>query len=87
MSFVIRFVPTYVNKNGDRTLMRSAQGRHTFETAAEAQEWIDAVISNASSTTILWVWGSNPQFEVRPCPCWPGHFDPQTVWFDVKVEE
>jgi len=79
---VVRYVGTYVNGDGMRTLMTPAQGRHTYATREEAQAWVDAVTSNNSGSTIRDVWGDNPRFEVRPCPCWSGHFDPQNVWFD-----
>jgi hypothetical protein len=79
---VTRYVPTYINKDGMRTLMRPAQGRDTFETAQAAQAWIDAVTANNAADTVKQIWGDDPQFEVRPCPCYPDHFDPQTVWFD-----
>lgn len=79
---VTRYVPTYVNKEGVRTLMRPMQGRDTFETPEAAQAWLDAVVSNTSADRIREVFGANPQFEVRPCPCWPGHFDPKTIYFD-----
>lgn len=79
---VTRYVGTYVNKDGERTLMTPAQGRNTYATAEEAQAWVDAVTKNNGSDTIKQVWGDNPRFEVRACPCYPGHFDPQTVWFD-----
>ncbi len=79
---VTRYVATYVNRDGMRTLMRAAQGRDTFATAADAQAWIDAVTANNSADTIRQVWGANPHFAVRPCDCWPGHFDPKGVWFD-----
>lgn len=83
---VTRYVPTHVNKNGMRTLMLRAQGRNTFETADAAQVWLTEYLKdveeNSGPARIREVWGDNPQFEVRPCPCWPGHFDPQTIWFD-----
>jgi hypothetical protein len=80
---VTRYVPTYINRAGMRTLMRNAQGRDTFDTEQEAQAWLDAVLSNVNSAdTIRSLWGDNPHFEVRPCPCWPVHHDPQGVWFD-----
>jgi hypothetical protein len=79
---VTRYVPTYVNKDGMRTLMRKSQGRDTFDTPEAAQAWIGAVTVNNNANTVREIWGDNPQFEVRPCPCWPGHFDPKTVWFD-----
>lgn len=79
---VTRFVGTYINARGQRTLMTSSQGRFTFATEAAAQQWVDAVTANNSEDTRRKVWGENPRFEVRPCPCWPEHYDPQTVWFD-----
>jgi myo-inositol-hexaphosphate 3-phosphohydrolase len=79
---VTRYVGTYVNKDGERTLMTAAQGRNTYATEAEAQAWVDAVAANNSADNIRQTFGDNPQFEVRPVPCYPNHFDPQTVWFD-----
>jgi len=79
---VERFVATYVKADGMRTLMGPAQGRNTYATAKEAQDWINAVTANNAADTVRQIWGDNPRFEVRPCPCWPGHFDPKTVWFD-----
>lgn len=79
---VTRHVGTYINKDGMRTLMGPAQGRNTFATAADAQAWVDAVSKNNSADTLRQVWGDDPRFEVRECPCYPNHFDPQTVYFD-----
>lgn len=82
MESVTRYVGTFINADGERQLMTAAQGRHTYARAAEAQAWLDAVTANNSAKTIREVWGDNPRFEVRACPCYPNHFDPQTVWFD-----
>lgn len=82
LDYVIRYVPTYLNKHGQRTLMRAAQGRNTFATEQEAQEWIEAVTRNNSNGIVTQIWGADPQFAVRPCKCWPGHFDPKSVYFD-----
>lgn len=79
---VTRYVATYVNAEGQRTLMGPAQGRRTHATSEAAQAWIDAVTTNNSAKTLREVWGDKPRFEVRPCPCYPNHFDPQTIWFD-----
>ena len=79
---VIRYVPTYVNKDGMRTLMRGAQGRFTFATQAEAATWMAQVTANNSAGSLQQAYGDNPQFEVRPCACWPGHFDPKGIYFD-----
>jgi hypothetical protein len=65
-----------------RTLMGAAQGRNTFASLVEAQAWIDAVTKNNSVDSIRQIWGENPRFEVRECPCWPNHFDPKTIWFE-----
>lgn len=79
---VTRYVPTYVNRDGMRTLVLACQGRDTFETEQAAQEWLNAAVTNNSADRVREVWGDNPRFEVRPCPCWPGHFDPKGVYFD-----
>ncbi len=84
---VTRYVPTYVNKDGMRTLMRPAQGRFTFGTVTEAQGWIVAVTTVNTPDTLRQVWGDNPRFEVRPCECWPGHFDPKGVYFNSKMDD
>jgi len=86
MEHVTRYVATYVNREGIRTLMTAAQGRNTYASAEAAQAWIDAVTANNGVDTIKRVWGDHPQFDVRPCPCYPGHFDPQTVWFGEWIE-
>jgi hypothetical protein len=79
---VTRYVPTYLDRaTGLRTLMRSAQGRYTYETPEAAQAWIDAVTQENSAERIASVWGYDPQFEVRPCECWAHHFDPVGVYF------
>jgi hypothetical protein len=82
---VIRYVPTYIEKSGLRTLMFGAQGRNTFATPEEAQAAMDAVINNPhnSPETLRQLWGDNPRFEVRPCKCWPVHFDPCGIYFDA----
>lgn len=79
---VVRYVATYVKGDGMRTLMTAAQGRYTYATAEQAQAWVDAVTGNNSADAVRQVWGENPKFEVRACDCYPGHFDPQNVWFD-----
>lgn len=79
---VVRYVPTYINRDGMRTLMGAAQGRETYATPEEAQAWLDAVTTTNSSTQLAAVFGDRPRFEVRPVECFPHHFDPKTIWFD-----
>jgi hypothetical protein len=84
MSGVIRYVATYINRDGMRTMMGAAKGRNTYATAEEAQAWIDAVFSNPynNAGTLTSLWGTDPRCEVRPCECWPNHFDPKGTYFE-----
>lgn len=79
---VTRYVATYVNANGLRTLMGAQQGRCTFATPEEAQHWLDAVTANNSADVLRRTWGADPRCEVRACACYPGHFDPIGIYFD-----
>lgn len=84
--FVVRYVPTYIphegGNKGMRTLVRDAQGRATFATHDEAERWMLDLLSGKDSPSFKQVYGDDPKMEVRPCPCWPGHFDPRGVYFD-----
>jgi hypothetical protein len=79
---VTRFVCTYIGKDGLRTLIGPAQGRHTYATKEEAEAHLAAVLGNNSPDTLQQTWGDNPRFEVRPCQCWAEHFDPVSAYFD-----
>lgn len=78
----IRFVVTFKNKAGMRTLAQPAQGRHTHATHDEATAAMEAMILNSAESTLEQVFGSDPRFAVRSVECWPGHNDPIGVWFD-----
>lgn len=78
---VQRFVVTYRARDGARTLIGPQQGRHTYATRAEAASMLRAIELNTSAGTLLSVYGPDPRFEVRPCDCWPGHFDPVGIFF------
>lgn len=77
---VTRYVVTQ-ERNGTRTLAEPAQGRYTYPTAEDAEDrmkilqigGIARAIGTATASTL----------EVRPCECWPGHFDPKGIYFDV----
>lgn len=79
---VTRFVVTYVNKDGMRTLAHHQQGRWTHATPADAHADLNAMLDNNSPERVASIWGKNPRFEVRPCECWPVHFDPKGIWFN-----
>jgi hypothetical protein len=73
-----RFVLTYINKDGMRQLFGAAQGRNTYATKEEAENRLKAVLTNNSEDTLK----NYPKMEVRPCECWPIHFDPKGIYFE-----
>ena len=79
----IRYVITMVNKDGDRTLALPCQGRYTFETEREAQQHLNAILSNNSTTTLRRAYGDPSKMAVRAVDCWDGHNDPKSIWFDL----
>lgn len=78
MTYVTRFVITQ-SKDGQRVLADPQQGRFTYATADEAQERLDAMLSNNSQERLREVFGL--PLEVRPCKCYAGHFDPAQYAF------
>lgn len=80
---VIRYVVTHIGKDGLRTLCGPAQGRITKETAEEAQLLLDNMMLNnrMEGDRLAGVYGL--PLEVRPVKCYPGHFDPMSVYFDA----
>lgn len=80
---VIRYVVTHIDKNGMRTLCGPAQGRLTKETREEAQELLDNMTRNNQMQGELLAGVYGLPLEVRPVKCYPGHFDPMGVFFDV----
>ena len=76
---VTRYVVTHIGRDGMRTLADPQQGRYTHATAEDAQARIDA-LTQANGSRLAESFGL--PLEVRACECWPGHFDPQQVYFD-----
>ncbi len=79
--FVTRYVVTYINGDGLRTLAFAAQGRNTFSKKGEAALFLRSILAHTPPSTIEAIYGTEPRFEVRPCECWPGHFDPRGIYF------
>jgi hypothetical protein len=80
----MRFVITHIdNRTGMRTLAEPMQGRYTYATIEEAQACRDAMMKANSPDRLASLFGL--PLEVREVPCWPGHHDPMTCWFDIKV--
>lgn len=81
---VRRFVVTHLSKKwGMRTLAHSQQGRYTYATEADAQAWIDEATARNTPERLKEFYGL--PLEVRPCECYPVHFDPVGVWFDTEA--
>lgn len=77
---MIRYVITHMGKNGLRTLTFAAQGRHTFDTEGQAQDYLNLLLENGIKTRMPN--GCDWQtLEVRPVECWD-HKDPKTCYFD-----
>ena len=82
LTLVTRYVVTHKPKGtGTRTLSFARQGRETYETTAEAQEVLDLFNTPNGLARVL-AEAELATLEVRPCPCYPSHFDPATCWFD-----
>jgi len=81
---VTRFVVTFINRNGMRTILGPVQGRNTFATRSEAADWVAAIVGGNASYRLAEIYGAQAvgSFEPRAVACYPGHHDPTTVWFD-----
>lgn len=65
-----------------RTLTFPAQGRYTYATKEEAEKQLK-LFEPSLRAKIL---GKRADtLEVRPCKCWPGHFDPRGIYFDLET--
>lgn len=71
-AFVMRFI---VAHNNGTEFAHARQGRYTYDTAEQAQAWIDAAMQNNSASTLNSVF--KLPLSVAQCKCWPGHFDPK----------
>lgn len=81
--YPIRYVVTYLDKEGTRVMLGARQGRNTHATQEEAQAACNATKANNSADTLA----RFPALEVRPCKCYPGHFDPCDYAFDFDLEK
>lgn len=86
---VTRYVVTHINTRGERVMTAPAQqGRYTHPTRADAEGAMRAMLNvEANGNDIPGIFGEQAvgTFEVRPVPCYPGHFDPQTRYFEREV--
>lgn len=81
MDKVTRFVITHVGKHGLRRLTFAQQGQFTYETREEAAAALEGLLSPYGLCKALTA-DEMKTLEVRPVPCWPGHFDPVTYYVE-----
>lgn len=82
MTAVTRYVVTHVTLSG-RMLLDPMQGRYTYATEAEAQDRINGLIEDNSPSRWRSIGVDETTLAVRACECWPGHFDPKSLYFDA----
>jgi len=82
---ITRYAATCVNRDGMRTLMRGNQAHSHWDSAEDAQKWLDAVVRANSEADLKQCWGEQAigTFEVRPVECY-AHGDAIGVYFDVS---
>jgi hypothetical protein len=87
--YVVRYVLTFVDDEGNRRMISPMQGRNTFETASTAQERLDAILNPKTNSkhVLEQCYGDVSKVAVRPCKCYPGHFDPLQYYFDFAPTE
>ncbi len=83
---VVRFVVTYINRDGLRALAHAQQGRCTHETPEAAQEWINLATKVNTDEQLRPVYGDTTKLQVRAAACYPGHHDPVGCYFDDDAE-
>lgn len=74
-----RYVITHIS-NGQRRLTFAMQGRETYATAREAQDYLDCLLRVNDLRKVMAQDEINT-LAVKPCACWPGHYDPKSMWF------
>ena len=81
---VLRYVITHMGPQGQRRMTAHRQGRYTYATEEEAKIALQNFCKNNYDSTLIQVFGKTAlgTFEVRPCPCYPGHFDPICETFE-----
>lgn len=82
---VTRYVVTHVGTKGVRCMTHAQQGRNTHEThGGAARAMVDLLNVEVNQNDIPGIYGEQAEgtFEIRPVACYPGHFDPQTRYFD-----
>lgn len=78
----VRYVLSFINKDGCRVLVNPMQGRYTYATQEEARKRLGNLLSANTEDQLKNVFGpqSIGTFKVSAVECWPGHNDPKSMW-------
>jgi hypothetical protein len=84
---VIRYVISFMNKDGMRQIAYPCQGRNTSATKIEAETDLEAFLKNNNPQTLQSIFGKDclGTFEVSAIECYDGHFDPVGCWISEKL--
>lgn len=84
--YVVRYVITFIDDEGNRRMTSPMQGRNTFETAQMAQERLEAITNPKTNSkhVLEQCYGDVSKVAVRACKCYSTHFDPMQYYFDKQ---
>ena len=78
---MILFNVSFIDKNGLRTLVGPAQGRHMLPTREAAEKWLSAFLANNAPERLASIFGDQAlgTFRVDPFDCYE-HGDPKGIY-------
>lgn len=83
----IRYVVSYIDKDGLRKMVAPPQGRHTYDTQEIAEGHLAALLHNNYEELLADVYGKQSigTFEVSRIECYPGHNDPKGCYIQKEL--
>lgn len=83
----IRYVISYMDKDGARCMAYPMQGRNTRGSKEEAQTELEHFINNNREETLISIFGRQAlgTFEVSAVECYDGHNDPKGCYIQKEL--
>jgi len=83
----IRYMISFMNKDGMRQITAPMQGRNTLGSKEEAKKELAAFLKNNHPDTLKSIFesGCMETFEVSAIECYPGHNDPKGCWVNEDL--
>jgi hypothetical protein len=83
----IRYVVSYINRDGMRKMLGATQGRNTKATKTEAEVYLKAVLGNNTPELLIETYGKDgyETLAVSAIECWPVHNDPKGPWIQQEL--